>query len=59
MVSKRLIYSSGYKHRWHLSYNKVNKLNKLFVLIDSMRGVPQQGPLVDTQIKYEKREVKT
>lgn len=35
--SKRFIWSTEAKHRWHLSYNKVRRLDKIFNIIEKER----------------------
>lgn len=39
MSSKRFVYSSEGKHKWHRNTGKLRRLNRLFDLVDSERGV--------------------
>jgi hypothetical protein len=39
MSNKRFVYSSEEKHKWHRNNGKLRRLNRVFDLIDSERGV--------------------
>lgn len=50
MGKKRSIYSSEAKHRWHLSYNKVKRLNRLFDMIASEHGITEDAGIHANQV---------
>lgn len=56
MGLKRHIYLDAGKHRWHLSYRKLKRLNYLFNLIDHERG--SLNPVAGRYALHELHETK-
>ena len=58
MGSKRQLFSCN-KHRWHLSYSKVKRLNRKFDMIATEHGITEEAGIHANQVagRYADREI--